>query len=355
MSAEPLVLTPQTDSPDLRREWDALAHASGNIFLTPDFAEVWRRHLGGATAAEPLLLGARDAGGALRVLWPLHVQRRGPVRIVRQLGHGPADELGPVCAPEDREAAGRALRAARRALPAPLMLADRLPSDVDWSAALGARPLVAEASPVLPTGGRPFDEYLKSRSSSFRSQVGRRRRRLEREHDVAFRLAGTPDEVERGMTTLFRLHAGRWEHESDAFAAPLDALHREFALRALERGWLRLWTLALDGRDVAAWYGFRFAGAESYYQSGREPEAEELNVGNVLLAHTIRAAFDDGLREYRFLRGNEPYKRRWSEDDREVLTMAVALGPVGTPLAWGGATAAGSDRLRSLARSFGLN
>ena len=349
-----MLLTPQADSPELRREWDALAHASGNIFLTPDFADVWRRHLGDASAGEPLLLGARDDDGALRALWPLAVRRRGPVKLLRQLGHGPADELGPVCAPADREAAGRALREARRALPASLMLAERLPSDVDWAAALGARPLVAEASPVLPTGGVPFDEYLKGRSGSFRSQVGRRRRKLEREHEVAFRLASTPEEVERDMTTLFALHAGRWEDASDSFAPPLDALHREFAQRALERGWLRLWTLSLDGRDVAAWYGFRFSGAESYYQSGREPEAEELNVGNVLLAHTIRAAFDDGMREYRFLRGNEPYKRRWSEDDRAVLTMAVPLDPVGRAAAWGGATAAGSDRLRSLARRLGL-
>ena len=56
---------------------------------------------------------------------------------------------------------------------------------------------------------------------------------------------------------------------------------------ALERGWLRLWVLEADGKAVAAWYGFRFAQIDWYYQSGRDPDWERQSVGFVLLAHTI--------------------------------------------------------------------
>ena len=336
----------------VREDWSRLAAASGNVFLTPEWSEVWERHL--PPRGRKLLLAARDADGTMRALWPLYALGAGPLRLLRQLGHGPADELGPVCAPEDRVAAARALRAGlRRHVRDGVLLAERLPSDVDWGALLGGRPLVTEASPVLPTGGLDFAGYLQTRSKSFRGQVGRRQRKLEREHGLEIDLAATPEEVDAAMTTLLELHEGRFAGESDAFAPPLDALHREFALKALTRGWLRLYTLRLAGEPKAAWYGFRFGDADAFYQSGRDPEAEELGVGNALLSHTIGRAFDDGLAEYRFLRGDEPYKKRWSEDDRTVITFAVPVGRTGTAIAKGAATAAGSDRLRSLARRLG--
>jgi len=87
--------------------------------------------------------------------------------------------------------------------------------------------------------------------------------------------------------------------------------------------------MELDGRPVAAWYGVRFAGVESYYQAGRDPALDDLSVGFVLLARTIRAAFDDGVREYRFLLGDEPFKGRFAEEDPRVETFTVARGPRG--------------------------
>lgn len=59
---------------------------------------------------------------------------------------------------------------------------------------------------------------------------------------------------------------------------------------ALDRGWLGLWTLELDDRPVAVWYGIRFAGVDTYSQSARDPGLERASIGLVLLAHSIREA-----------------------------------------------------------------
>ena len=101
------------------------------------------------------------------------------------------------------------------------------------------------------------------------------------------------------------------------------AFHQEFAGIALEHGWLRLWLAEIDGRTVAAWYGFRYGGAEWYYQSGRDPAFERHSLGLVLLAHTIREAMNDGVREYKLLRGGEAYKDRFATDDQGLQTVAV--------------------------------
>jgi CelD/BcsL family acetyltransferase involved in cellulose biosynthesis len=87
--------------------------------------------------------------------------------------------------------------------------------------------------------------------------------------------------------------------------------------------------MELEGVPAAAWLGYRFAGIESYYQAGRDPAWGNLSVGLVLLAHTIRAALEDGLGEYRFLCGSEGYKFRFATEDPGVVSVARATSLAG--------------------------
>jgi CelD/BcsL family acetyltransferase involved in cellulose biosynthesis len=310
-----------------RSEWGALAEAAGNLFATPEWAECWQRHVG--HRYRPLTLGARADDCRLMGVVPLAVRGRRPLRVARFQGSGVGDELGPACAPEDRDGVAAALREAldARELPLDLLLAERMPAPQGWARALGMRRLRDESSPVLRTDATSWDDYLASKSSNFRSQLRRKERALARDHGLAFRLADDPERLHRDLDVLFDLHRARWGGaESVAFAGPRVDFHREFAAVALERGWLRLWILELDGRPAAAWQGFRFAGAELFYQSGRDPACDRLSVGLVLLAHTIRAALEDGVREYKLLRGGEGYKDRFATDDPGLETAAVARG-----------------------------
>jgi CelD/BcsL family acetyltransferase involved in cellulose biosynthesis len=123
-----------------------------------------------------------------------------------------------------------------------------------------------------------------------------------------------------------RLHDAHWGERSRAFGPERRAFHLDFAGAALERGWLRLWTLEVDGRAVAAWLGYRFGGIEWYYQAGRDPALEKEAIGFVLLVHTIRSALDDGMSEYRLLLGGESYKDRFANADHGLETVALGRG-----------------------------
>jgi len=205
-----------------------------------------------------------------------------------------------------------------------LFLGERMPAEGGWPALLGGSVIQHEESPVLHLEADDWESYLASRSRNFREQVGRRERKLAREHELSYRLTGDPARLDDDLSTLFELHRARWsDARADAFAGKREAFHRDFAARALERGWLRLWFLELDGTPAAAWYGFRFAGADCFYQSGRDPKHESKSVGFVLMAHTIREAIGDGIREYRLLRGGEDYKARFSTEPGGVDTIAV--------------------------------
>ena len=308
---------------DVREEWNELAERSCNIFATWEWTSTWWRHFGGG---RPLIATACRQGSDLVALLPLYVASERPLRVVRFLGHGPGDQLGPVCAPGDKARAAKALR--RLLAEAPwrwdVFLGDELPAAEGWSALLGASVEGRGASPVMSFGDGGWEGFLASLSSRLRHEIRHDSRKLARDHDIHFRLADEPDRLEADLDTLFVLHSSRWS--GSAFATRHQQFHRDFARTALERGWLRLWFLEVGGRSVAAWYGFRFAGVQSHYQGGRDPAWHRSSVGLVLLAHSIREAIEDGVTEYRFLRGAEGYKYRFAKYDPGLESIALAHG-----------------------------
>jgi CelD/BcsL family acetyltransferase involved in cellulose biosynthesis len=328
-------------------DWEDLAERAENLFATREWLSTWWRHFG---RGELLLLGSRRRDDTLTAILPLYRSRLGPARILRFLGHGPSDELGPICDPVDSPAVSEALRDALRdgSLGGwDVLLGEQLLRAKGWIELLGGVVAQQESSPVLRAAGRSFEELLASRSRNFRQQVRRRERKLLREHGLRYRLAEDPTRLNDDLTTLFELHAARWgEDGSTAFTPQRQAFHREFARLALERGWLRFWLAEVDGAPVAALYGFRFADSELYYQSGRDPAWDPYAVGFVLLAHSVRAALEDGASEYRLLRGGEDYKQRFADHDPGLATLVLARGPVRRSAVSFAVRLAEQDRLR---------
>ena len=307
----------------LRDEWMHLAEQGKNIFATWEFATTWWEHYGAGRRL--LTVGCRDSDGELFAILPLYLWRRRPLRVMRFLGNGPGDILGPVCRPERFEEAARALRKLLEAAPWDwdLFVGENLPGEQHWPVRLGGRLIRREGNPVLREADG-FEQFLAGRTQNFRSQVRGFERRLARRYRLRYRLSDSTT-LDADLEDLFRLHDARFGEQSSF--SRRTAFHRAFAHRALERGWLRLWVLDLDDRPVAAHYGFRFGGVEFFYQSGRDPELKRESLGMVLIAHTIRSAFDDGIQEFALLRGHEPYKYRFATDDRGLDSVCVTRGP----------------------------
>jgi CelD/BcsL family acetyltransferase involved in cellulose biosynthesis len=309
---------------DLSSEWSALALESRNVFASFDFLAAWWEHFGGDRPLRAAVL--RDGDGRARVILPLYQWRGRPLRVLRFLGNGAGDVLGPVCAPELRGEAAAALRRLLDDPPWPwdVFVGEHLNAEAGYRERLGGLLLRQEGYPLLRAEG-DFEHFLAARSSNFRRQARARRRRLERDHRVHFRLTADPARLDDDLDTLFRLHAERWREDS-SFGGPRTAFHRAFARAALDRKWLRLRILELDGRPVAASYGFRFAGVESVFQSGRDPRLEHESLGLVMLTEAVRDALDEGVREFRLLRGHSPYKYRFATEDEGLENIAVAAG-----------------------------
>jgi CelD/BcsL family acetyltransferase involved in cellulose biosynthesis len=307
----------------LRDEWNHLPDARG-IFATCEWSEIWWRHYGGGKALQ--LHTVRAGDGRLVAVLPLYVSRARWPRVIRFLGHGPGDELGPVHARGDEERVTRGLCDVLDSLRWNLFLGEQLPGDEGWSARLRGELWRRESCPVLRVPEGRWDAYLSARSANFRQQLRRRERELELNGSVRFRLADRAS-LERDLDTLFALHRARWDSRRTDFSD--TPFHRELAHTALERGWLRLWLLELDDAPIAAWHGFQVGTTATYYQAGRDPTHERFSAGFVLLAHSIRSAIAEGAAEYRFGRGAEPFKFRFTQDDPHLETTTIARGPLG--------------------------
>jgi CelD/BcsL family acetyltransferase involved in cellulose biosynthesis len=320
---KPLDLELPADLDDIREEWTLLAEETKNIFSTWDWNFISWRHFG--SGRTPLAIACRSRDGRVVAVLPFYVWRDQPLRIVRLIGHQVGDQLGPICRQGDRATVAEAIVEALYLYKADIFVAEHLPVEEGWSGLLGGQVLTSDASPTLHFNGGSWEDFLASCSPNLRSQVRSRERRLMRNHEVCYRMTTNHRELHKDLDILFALHSARWGGERTTFMR-YESFHREFAVRAFDRGWLRLWLLEIDGQPRAAWYGFQFAGIESFYQGGRDPAWDANSVGFVILAHSIRQALEDGMSEYRFLRGGESYKYRFSNSDRDVETMAITHG-----------------------------
>jgi CelD/BcsL family acetyltransferase involved in cellulose biosynthesis len=311
----------------LREDWARLAADATNIFATLEWNELWWRHYG---RGRDLRIAISRCSDDVEAIVPLFVWSERPVRILRLLGHGHGDRLGPICEGDPATVAG-ALRSALAAVPHDLFVGDWLAGDRDWSRALDGRVLRTTGYPILALAGRSWDELLAGTSGRFRKSIRHSRNRLERRHAVRFRSTDAVT-LNRDLDSVFRLHRARFgRHRGCHFCREYEPFQREFAALALERDWLRLLVLELDGEVVAAEFGFLFHDAYFAYQGGRDPAWERESVGFVLEVETIRRALEEGAVEFRFLGGEEPYKYRFPTEDprlETILAPATASGRI---------------------------
>jgi CelD/BcsL family acetyltransferase involved in cellulose biosynthesis len=312
----------------LEPDWRALAARSDNIFATWEWLSIWWDHFGRERSLRLHVCRAPD-GTAVAIL-PLYLAARRGARVLRFLGHGASDQLGPICHPSDRERAARALGGVLHDRDDwDVWIGDEVPADVDWADATGARRLASQSSPVVALGTTSAD-WIARRSRNLRHEVAKKARRLARRGAVRFRSTTDGTDVESDLENLIRLHDERWRSSggSRSFRGRV-AFHRAFAATAARYGWLRFHFVELDGRPIAGLYNLRYDGVEYAYQAGRLPEHDEYSLGTLLHVHAIREALDDGLREYRFLRGAEAYKQRFADRDAPLEAVAATNSAVG--------------------------
>jgi CelD/BcsL family acetyltransferase involved in cellulose biosynthesis len=187
-------------------------------------------------------------------------------------------------------------------------------------------PLTTDVCPYIDLAGHTWTSYLSTLGSSHRANLLRRCKQVDREFQMRFTRASSEAMRSEFLATLVELHRKRWSEKgaSEAFSTPdMIAFHQELSRLALERGWLRLFVLWLDGRPAAALYGFCRNDRFYFFQSGLDPGYSRYSVGLVTMGLAIKSALEEGAEEYDLLHGDESYKFLWARRKRSIHKLQL--------------------------------
>lgn len=302
----------------LSEEWSALAQVDPRAtpFQTPEWLLSWATLY---APSNPQIIVIRD-GADLVGLFPL-MRGRSPWQPLRPMGLGPSDYLHP-------------------------LLADSHYADDLWSVVddLGKGGLVdlhqvRETNPLvrnqtihqatclvldLPAS---YDDYVKSLGKSLRYDV----KRFDK-LSVNLRFADSGS-LRADLEIFFNLHTARWRQRflPGAFVGNrIKEFHLQWGRRALLKGMLWLGILEHEGHPVGGIYVMRHRETAFFYQAGFDPSAKALSPGSLLVSQLIKRSIEEGLTTFDFLRGDEPYKRRWQpQHELKNLRLLVSNGPIG--------------------------
>jgi CelD/BcsL family acetyltransferase involved in cellulose biosynthesis len=183
------------------------------------------------------------------------------------------------------------------------------------------QPWQSGLAPYLPIR-TSWDEYFQSRfSSKKRHNLDRQLRLAKQRFDLDLQLYTRREDVERLLPRVFDLHDLRRANLDgrSAFTGPrARAFHLAAGSRLAQRGKVVIATLENKRTPVAAAYCFRDPIRLSYFQTGYDPAFDPASPGTVLLMSLIKRAFEEGLQEFDFLNGDEPYKYTWTDDVRPL-------------------------------------
>jgi CelD/BcsL family acetyltransferase involved in cellulose biosynthesis len=295
----------------IRPEWQELARnsPSSTPFQTWEWQSAWFRNY--RRTKRPYLLAIRE-GNDLIGLMPMTLAM-GTWRTIRAMGSGKSDYLHPLArAGYEGSVAAELANHLLEAGKIDLIDLHQVRESQPLAEHAAAKIKIEQATCLLLDLPATYDEYLATVSKSLRYDVRRLEKALFKEGRATVEQV-TEDQIGMGLDILFEQHKRRWSKrwQPGAFTGRAQGFHHDWARQAIKEGWLWLSILRLDGNPIGAIYAMRFGTTCYYYQAGFDPSHGSISPGTLLVAATIKRAIDEGLEHFDFLRGDEPYKRRW--------------------------------------------
>ena len=314
-------------------EWDALAEAAGRPYCAPAWLLAWWRQVAPRSARLRLVV-VRDEQGLVAIA-PFYAARWRGLWAYSLLGTNVSSRVEPLARAGQTEIAARAIATALADADPPPAVVQLygVPVDSRWPALLaaawpGGAPFIDRragvAAPTVTLGNGDVDAWLAQRSSNFRSQMRRFRRRLV-EAGAVFRETEDPAEIEGDLAEFERLHRLRFDKRggSDAFPAGAGQMLVDAARDLIPKRRLRLAMIEVDGRAVAAHLFVAAGGEVSFWNTGFDDAYAQLRPSYVGLVDAVAAGFEGGYARLDLGAGAQDYKYRFAdgEDQLEWTTL----------------------------------
>jgi len=179
----------------------------------------------------------------------------------------------------------------------------------------------AAAAPARRLGDAAENRALLQKKSLRRHVNGFRR-----DGGVALRRLREPAEIDAHLEGLFEQHCRRWANTPtpSLFNDPQQReFYRAVAARLDPESELNFSVVLWRDAPIAYHFGFERDGVFTWYKPSFEPSLAKRSPGEVLLALLFEDAIERGLREFDFTVGDESFKYRFANIERQVYRLRV--------------------------------
>ena len=335
------IISASNEFESLSEVWDSLLRKSGDnntIYLTHEWLTTWWKHFGEGKKLKVVLI--EKEGQPIGII-PLMRTEYGiglfKLRVLETIGSVNCNHIGVISSGSGEEAVSTFLASLEEELVKgeSVLRIVWVPDDCEFLNLLRSRISLPASKLIMQeriktlapyiTLPSTWNEYYRSLSQNMRHMLRRKLRSLEKAHSVEFRDC-TEGNFESMLSRFIDLHERRWQsaHVKGVFSDPkMGAFYRDIAMKFVKRGWLHFSCLVVDSEIASAEYAFIYNHKFYCTTSARDIGYARYSVGHLHQMFLIKNAIEKGLREFDFLRGDEPYKFHWTESSRRYMNLVI--------------------------------
>jgi CelD/BcsL family acetyltransferase involved in cellulose biosynthesis len=168
-----------------------------------------------------------------------------------------------------------------------------------------------------------WETVFKSYSSNLKNII---KKKLHKYEDLSFISVSNEKDVDDLFPEFLRLNHLRFEQKK--MKSPFSderflRFHRNILKELCKHGIIIFYFLKVKDELIAGIYLFHYDNKYYYYQSGFNPAWKNYSPGTLLFHHCIKDAHKKQIREFDFLRGEEEYKKLWTNAKRVNETVDI--------------------------------
>jgi len=172
-----------------------------------------------------------------------------------------------------------------------------------------------------------YNDYFKNLSKNLKEQIIRRSRKLSKMGELKLAIAREESEVSNFMNSFSSLYTKKAFARKKNFAFlhnDVMNFYRIFSKRILTKGWLHLSVLFLNKTPISIHLGFVYKNRFYWYAPVFNEQFRSFSPGVVHLNYLIQECFNQKYDVFDFLRGEEKYKIRWSNNQTSTHSFLIS-------------------------------
>jgi CelD/BcsL family acetyltransferase involved in cellulose biosynthesis len=180
-------------------------------------------------------------------------------------------------------------------------------------------------SPYISITG-DWRDYYAALSKKFKANISYNEKKLNKLYDMTLIEARNQDDINKDLDKFFLIEEAAWKGSSGTAISCFEEVkgfYRDLANLAGENGWISIFFLKANGKEIAADCCLRYKKVMSLQKTGYDPAYSRYSPGVLLKKMVFERIFNDGIYKYDLLGECDDWKMRWTHCAQESAPIRL--------------------------------